>query len=49
MTDRSGSRIDHLDIAVPDIGTAMAFYEPVLARIGIAQMLVIPAGDHDRP
>ncbi|MCZ2849460.1 VOC family protein [Modestobacter sp. VKM Ac-2978] len=46
MTDRSGSRIDHLNIAVPDLAAAMAFYEPVLASIGIAQMLVIPAGDH---
>ena len=45
MTDRSGSRIDHLNIAVPDLGAAMAFYEPVLASIGITQMLVIPAGD----
>jgi len=26
MTDRSGSRIDHLDIAVPDIGSAMTGY-----------------------
>jgi catechol 2,3-dioxygenase-like lactoylglutathione lyase family enzyme len=42
--DRSGSRIDHLNIAVPDIGTAVAFYEPVLASIGIAKMLEIPAG-----
>jgi catechol 2,3-dioxygenase-like lactoylglutathione lyase family enzyme len=46
MTDRSGSRIDHLNIAVPDLGAAMTFYEPVLASIGITQMLVIPAGDH---
>ncbi|MCZ2821344.1 VOC family protein [Modestobacter sp. VKM Ac-2977] len=46
MTDRSGSRIDHLNIAVPDLAAAMAFYEPVLASIGIAQMLVVPAGDH---
>ncbi|MCZ2810820.1 VOC family protein [Modestobacter sp. VKM Ac-2979] len=46
MTDRSGSRIDHLNIAVPDLAAAMAFYEPVLASIRIAQMLVIPAGDH---
>lgn len=46
MTDRSGSRIDHLNIAVPDLAAAMGFYEPVLASIGIAQMLVIPAGDH---
>jgi catechol 2,3-dioxygenase-like lactoylglutathione lyase family enzyme len=46
MTDRSGSRIDHLNIAVPDLAAAMTFYEPVLASIGIAQMLVVPAGAH---
>ena len=46
MTDRSGSRIDHLNIAVPDLHAAMAFYEPVLASIGITQMLVIPPGSH---
>lgn len=41
--DRSGSRIDHLNIAVPDLAAAVAFYEPVLACIGIAKMLEIPA------
>ncbi|AGZ43779.1 VOC family protein [Actinoplanes friuliensis] len=40
--DRSGSRIDHLNIAVPDLATAVAFYEPVLASIGITKMLEIP-------
>src|SRR4051812_44200388 len=40
--DRSGSRIDHLNIAVPDLAAAVAFYEPVLARIGITKMLEIP-------
>lgn len=51
MTDRSGSRIDHLNIAVPDLAAAAAFYEPVLASIGIAKMLDIPAepADDDRP
>ena len=50
MIDRSGSRIDHLNIAVPDLRAAAAFYEPVLRSIGIAEMLDIPAdaGD-DRP
>ncbi|MBU2662718.1 VOC family protein [Actinoplanes bogorensis] len=40
--DRSGSRIDHLNLAVPDLGVAVAFYEPVLASIGIVKMLEIP-------
>jgi catechol 2,3-dioxygenase-like lactoylglutathione lyase family enzyme len=40
--DRSGSRIDHLNIAVPDLAAAVAFYEPVLASIGITKMLEIP-------
>lgn len=43
MIDRSGSRIDHLNIAVPDLQAAVAFYEPVLASIGITKMLEIPA------
>ncbi len=42
MLDRSGSRIDHLNIAVPDLRAAVAFYEPVLASIGIVKMLEIP-------
>jgi len=41
--DRSGSRIDHLNIAVPDLKAAVGFYEPVLASIGITKMLEIPA------
>lgn len=50
MTDRSGSRIDHLNIAVPDLASAVAFYEPVLASIGITKMLVIPPDPgEDRP
>ncbi|MDQ0367590.1 hypothetical protein [Catenuloplanes indicus] len=40
--DRSGSRIDHLNVAVPDLAAAVAFYEPVLASIGITKMLEIP-------
>lgn len=43
MPDRSGSRIDHLNIAVPDLAAAVSFYEPVLAVIGVSKMLVIPA------
>jgi catechol 2,3-dioxygenase-like lactoylglutathione lyase family enzyme len=48
--DRAGSRIDHLNIAVPDLEAAVAFYEPALACIGITKMLEIPADPtHDRP
>ncbi len=51
MPDRSGSLIDHLNIAVPDLAAATAFYEPVLASIAVAKMLVIPPDptDDDRP
>lgn len=50
MPDRSGSRIDHLNIAVPDLAHAVAFYEPALASIGITKMLEIPADpDSDFP
>ena len=45
MTDRSGSQIDHLNIAVPDVATAVAFYQPTLDSIGIVTILEIPA-DH---
>ncbi|MFC3687694.1 VOC family protein [Aquipuribacter hungaricus] len=43
MTDRSGSQIDHLNLAVPDLADAVAFYEPVLGSVGITTMLRIPA------
>ncbi|GAA2019899.1 hypothetical protein JL107_17650 [Nakamurella flavida] len=43
MTDRSGSQIDHLNVAVPDLDAAVAFYEPVLATLGIVRILTIPA------
>jgi catechol 2,3-dioxygenase-like lactoylglutathione lyase family enzyme len=48
MTDRSGSQIDHLNVAVPDLDAAVAFYEPVLATLGIVRILTIPAfpGQH---
>ena len=49
MPDRSGSRIDHLNIAVPDLKAAVAFYEPVLHSIGIAKMLEIPELAEDQP
>jgi catechol 2,3-dioxygenase-like lactoylglutathione lyase family enzyme len=48
--DRAGSRIDHLNIAVPDLDAAVAFYEPTLASIGITKMLEIPADPaNDQP
>ena len=42
VMNRAGSRIDHLNIAVPDLAAAVAFYEPTLASIGITRMLQIP-------
>ncbi|MET0425114.1 MAG: VOC family protein [Actinoplanes sp.] len=41
-SERAGSRLDHLNLAVPDLAAAVAFYEPVLAGIGITKMLEIP-------
>ncbi len=43
MSRFTGSRIDHLNIAVPDLPAAVAFYEPVLASIGIVTMMTVPA------
>lgn len=43
MPDRSGSQIDHLNIAVPDLAAAVAFYRPALESIGIVTILEIPA------
>lgn len=45
MPDDSGSRLDHLNLAVPDLNRSLAFYEPVLASIGIQKVLVIAPGD----
>ena len=42
MPDRSGSQIDHLNIAVPDLSEAVAFYAPTLASIDIVTILEIP-------
>ena len=42
MPDRSGSQIDHLNIAVPDLARAVAFYRPTLASIDIVTVLEIP-------
>ena len=43
MPDRSGSQIDHLNSAIPDLTRARAFYDPLLASIGIQPVLDIPA------
>ena len=43
MPDRSGSQIDHLNLAVPDLTRARAFYDPLLAALGIHVLLDIPA------
>lgn len=39
----AGSRIDHLNIAVPDLDRSIAFYSRVLGVIGIETKLHIPA------
>ena len=49
MIDRSGSQIDHLNVAVPDLDRAAAFYEPVLATLGIVRILTVPAVDAQLP
>lgn len=46
--NRSGSQIDHLNLAVPDLEAAVAFYEPVLASIDVGVVLRIPA-EGERP
>ncbi|MCG7421415.1 VOC family protein [Micrococcus sp. ACRRV] len=43
MTDRSGSQIDHLNIAVPNLTRARAFYDPLLASLNIHPVLEVPA------
>lgn len=43
--DTAGSRLDHLNLAVPDLARSLAFYEPALASIGIEKVLVIPPGE----
>ena len=45
MIDRTGSQIDHLNIAVPDLERSLAFYEPVLAVLGITKVLAVPADE----
>ena len=47
MIDRTGSQIDHLNIAVPSLARATAFYEPLLATLGIGPLLEIPATPAD--
>lgn len=42
MPSYTGSRIDHLNISVPDLERSLAFYRPVLTAIGIVEMLQIP-------
>lgn len=43
VPDRSGSGIDHLTIAVPDLEASVAFSTPALAVIGITTVLRVPA------
>ena len=44
MPDYTGSLIDHLNIAVPDLERSLAFYTPCLAELGIVELLAFPAG-----
>ncbi|MBB4905926.1 VOC family protein [Actinophytocola algeriensis] len=39
----TGSRIDHLNVAVPDLDRSIAFYSRVLEVIGIETKLHVPA------
>lgn len=43
MKDYTGSTIDHLNIAVPDLDRSLAFYRPVLEVLGLVELLQIPA------
>lgn len=43
MPEFTGSLIDHLNIGVPDLPRSLAFYEPVLATLGIVKLLAVPA------
>lgn len=47
MSDRTGSQIDHLNLAVPDLRAANRFYRPVLATLDIHPVLDIPATPTD--
>ncbi len=47
MPDFTGSQIDHLNIAVPDLHRSLAFYEPALASIGIVKLLEFPADESE--
>jgi catechol 2,3-dioxygenase-like lactoylglutathione lyase family enzyme len=39
----AGSRIDHLNLSVPDLERSVAFYTPVLEVLGITTLLAVPA------
>ena len=43
MPDFTGSQIDHLNVAVPDLARSMAFYEPVLATLDIRTVMHVEA------
>jgi catechol 2,3-dioxygenase-like lactoylglutathione lyase family enzyme len=40
----AGSGIDHLNLPVADLAASVAFYEPVLATLGISTLIVAPEG-----
>ncbi len=43
MPRLDGSRIDHLNLPVADLAASVAFYEPVLATLGITTLVAVPA------
>jgi catechol 2,3-dioxygenase-like lactoylglutathione lyase family enzyme len=43
MPDFTGSQIDHLNVAVPDLPKSLAFYTPVLESLGIVEVLTVDA------
>lgn len=45
MPDFTGSSIDHLNLAVPDLARSLAFYEPTLASLGIVKVMTVPADE----
>ena len=47
MPDFTGSRIDHVNVAVPDLARSLAFYAPVLETLGIVELLHVPANPRD--
>jgi catechol 2,3-dioxygenase-like lactoylglutathione lyase family enzyme len=49
MPDFTGSLIDHLNIAVPDLPRSLTFYEPVPADPAAGQLEMHGFGRHPKP